>query len=125
MFMASIIMMLSVTLPHHHHDDGLPCYRSLQTEINEHTEHSHTNDKNHDCGCNGHNAVVYASVLSHLTDGDVHQYLMPLLVMFNYIYPPQPQTFTLFSTHRYIAYIDPVKDVWITETLGLRAPPVL
>lgn len=63
MLIAGIIMLLSVIIPHHHHSNGLPCFKPL-------TEHSHKSASSHDCGCNGHNVALFTSLLSHATDVD-------------------------------------------------------
>ena len=55
MLFASVVMLLGVVVPHHHHADGSPCYRWLAVELagEEHEQPAH-----HDCGCNGHNIAL-------------------------------------------------------------------
>lgn len=84
MLLASIVMLLSVVIPHHHHSNGMPCFKSLTTDT-----HSHKSASSHDCGCNGHNLVLFTSLLSHASDLDVSHLLFPLQVLFDYINPPE------------------------------------
>ncbi len=87
MLLVSIVMLMSVVVPHHHHSNGLPCYKSLSAEA---AHGGHGSSESHDCGCNGHNIALYTSIFSHVTDGNVNQFLFPLLVLFDYINPPVP-----------------------------------
>ena len=82
---------MSVVVPHHHHSNGLPCYKSLSAEA---AHGGHGSPESHDCGCSGHNIALYTSIFSHVTDGNVNQFLFPLLVLFDYINPPAPVGFT-------------------------------
>lgn len=84
--MAGILALLSVVIPHHHHRDGMPCYQSLTAE----QAHGDKSTDTHDCGCDGHNLAYFSTHISHFMDGDVDIHLMPLLVLFDYIYPPEP-----------------------------------
>ena len=43
----------------------------------------------------GHNIALYTSIFSHVTDGNVNQFLFPLLVLFDYINPPVPVFYKL------------------------------
>lgn len=121
MLVASIVVLLSVVMPHHHHPNGAPCYKSLTTEA---THDGHSNPESHDCGCNGHNVALYTSVLSHVTGGDVSLFLFPLLVLFDYIYPPELD----FCGHLFVfeqaVYLESIHDTWISSASGLRAPPL-
>lgn len=72
--------------PHHHHRDRMPCYQSLTAE----QAHGDKSTDTHDCGCDGHNLAYFSTHISHFMDGDVDIHLMPLLVLFDYIYPPEP-----------------------------------
>ena len=116
MLVASIIMLLSVVVPHHHHSNGMPCFKSL-------TEHNHKSSSSHDCGCNGHNIALYTSIFSHVTDGNVNQFLFPLLVLFDYINPPVPVFYKLLFENDRAYYIESLHDTWIVSASGLRAPP--
>lgn len=125
MLVASILMLLSVVVPHHHHSDGLPCYHSIAAEAvhGDSTEVPSERPDAHDCGCNGHNIALHTSVLSHVTDGDVSQYLFPLLIVFDYINPPQPELTGLRFGSEQAVYIESLHDTWISSASGLRAPP--
>ena len=110
MLLVSIVVLMSVVIPHHHHSNGLPCYKSLSAEA------AHG-------GCNGHNVALYTSVFSHVTDGNVNQYLFPLLVLFDYINPPVPAFYKLLFEKDRTYYIESLHDTWIASASGLRAPP--
>ena len=118
MLIAGIIMLLSVIIPHHHHSNGLPCFKPL-------TEHSHKSASSHDCGCNGHNVALFTSLLSHATDVDASHLLFPLQVLFDYINPPEPAFCGQPFERSRAVYIESLHDSWITCASGLRAPPVL
>lgn len=118
--MAGILALLSVVIPHHHHRDGTPCYQSLTSE----NAHGDKSADTHDCGCDGHNLAFFNTHTSHATDGDVDLHLIPLFVLFDYIYPPEP-AFRERSLNRENArYIESLHDTWIVNAAGLRAPPM-
>ncbi|RHJ83558.1 hypothetical protein DW103_06785 [Parabacteroides sp. AM08-6] len=120
MLVASIVMLLSVIIPHHHHSNGLPCYKSLATEV---PDGGHNHPQSHDCGCSGHNVALYTSILSHATDSDISQHLFPLLVLFDYINPPEPVFCQQLFENEQDIYIESMHDTWISTASGLRAPP--
>lgn len=119
--LASMLMLLSVVIPHHHHTDGLPCYSSVATEM----AHGDDSSTAHDCGCNGHNIAFNSVVQSHFTDGDVTQYLLPLLILFDYTNPLEPQFASQSFMRERAVYIESLHDIWIVSASGLRAPPIL
>lgn len=121
MLLVSIVVLWSVVMPHHHHSDGLPCYQSLVEEA-AHDGHN-GGSESHDCGCNGHNVALYTSLFSHMTDGNIHQHLFPLLVLFDYINPPVPVSYKLLFEQDRTYYIESLHDTWIASASGLRAPP--
>ena len=120
MLVASIFMLLSVVLPHHHHKDGAPCYKWLTTEA---SAESHADTESHDCGCNGHNVALFSSLQLHLTDMDTCHFLMPLLTLFAYNYSLQPAFISQFFGCSHAIYIESLHDTWISSASGLRAPP--
>lgn len=122
MLVASIMMLISVVVPHHHHSNGLPCYKWLSTET---THGGHGSENPHDYSCNGHNVALYTSVQSHVLAADVSQLLFPLLILFDYINPPEPDFLgQLFESGPFV-YIESLHDTWFASASGLRAPPVL
>ena len=60
---------------------------------------------------------------SHVTDGNVNQFLFPLLVLFDYINPPAPVFYKLLFENDRAYYIESLHDTWIVSASGLRAPP--
>ena len=110
MLLVSIVMLISVVVPHHHHSNGL-------------AHGGHGSSESHDCGCNGHNIALYTSIFSHVTDGNVNQFLFPLLVLFDYINPPVPVFYKLLFENDRAYYIESLHDTWIVSASGLRAPP--
>lgn len=117
--MASILALLSVVIPHHHHRDGMPCYLSLTEEM----QHGEQNTDPHDCSCDGHNLAYLNTHTSFSTDSDAGILLMPLLVLFDYSNPPEPS----LSGQRLYGdwlYIESLHDQWIVSATGLRAPPM-
>lgn len=120
LLIAGVIMLLSVVAPHHHHRDGTPCYDSLTTE----SAHGDKSADTHDCSCDGHNLAYFNSLISHVTDGSAHQYLMPLLVLFDYIYPPGPVFYERQFYRENTIYVESLRGTWIVNATGLRAPPM-
>lgn len=116
---AGILTLLSVVIPHHHHRDGMPCYLSLTTEH----AHSDKSADTHDCGCDGHNLAYFSTHVSHLTDGGTDVLLMPLLVLFDYINPPEPAFRGQVFGSENAPYVESSHDTWIVSASGLRAPP--
>lgn len=120
MLMAGILILLSVVIPHHHHSDGLACYKFMTTESAEGSA-----DEAHNCDCTGHNLAFNSSIQSHITDGDAVQYLFPLLILFDYVYSPEPVSEGRLFNSGETAYIESLHDTWIVRATGLRAPPML
>lgn len=125
-FFASILLLLSVIVPHHHHDDGMPCYRwifelsadSAQGDAVPEEAASHQ----HDCGCVGHNQALFSSLEHHAVS---EQYLIPLLVLFDFINPPELFTSSLIYSRERAFYVESLHDAWVVRAAGLRAPPVM
>lgn len=118
--MASLLVLLSVVIPHHHHRDGMPCYKSLATE----QEHGDQSADTHTCACNGHNLAYFNAHASYFAGGDVDSHLMPLLILFDYIYPPEVNLVGQWSSKENAPYIESLHDTWIVSATGLRAPPM-
>jgi hypothetical protein len=123
MLLVSIVLLFSVVIPHHHHDDGMPCYKSLFS-ANSYC-HSQEDSDSHDCGCNGHNVALYTSLFVHIDNSDVHPFLFPLLILFDYINPPEPSLSKLLVDKERAFYIESLHDTWIKAASGLRAPPFM
>ena len=98
----------------------MPCYQSLTAE----QAHGDKSTDTHDCGCDGHNLAYFSTHISHFMDGDVDIHLMPLLVLFDYIYPPEPAFCGQLLDHENAPYIESLHDAWIVSASGLRAPPM-
>ena len=119
MLFASVVMLLGVVVPHHHHADGSPCYRWLAVELagEEHEQPAH-----HDCGCNGHNIALNTVLSQQATDGDAHQHLFPLLVLFDYINPLPPLIHCLYRNNGEAFFAEALPDARLAAASGRRAP---
>lgn len=93
----------------------MPCYQSLTAE----QAHGDKSTDTHDCGCDGHNLAYFSTHISHFMDGDVDIHLMPLLVLFDYIYPPEPAFCGQLLDHENAPYIESLHDTWIVSASGL------
>ena len=71
----------------------------------------------------GITSQLYTSIFSHVTDGNVNQFLFPLLVLFDYINPPVTVFYKLLFENDRACYIESLHDTWIVSASGLRAPP--
>lgn len=116
LLLASMVMLLSVIVPHHHHRDGMPCYKPLTT--------AHQTGDSHGCGCEGHGLFFLNASQSVVTDVDAGPYLFPLLVLFDYIYPPEPAFYEQRWNREKAVYIESLHDTWIASASGRRGPPV-
>ena len=68
--------------------------------------------------------TCYQSLTTEKAQGDVDIHLMPLLVLFDYIYPPEPAFCGQLLDHENAPYIESLHDTWIVSASGLRAPPM-
>ena len=119
--MAGILSLLSVVVPHHHHRDGMPCYHAWTAD---HAQGEGDTDSGQ-CGCDGHNlAYLNSNGTSVATDGDADLYLTSLLILFDYLYPPELTLGERLVVRERIGYIESPHDSWIVEATGLRSPPV-
>ena len=116
MLLAGIVLLMSVIVPHHHHEDGFPCYKSLAE--------SHHANTTHGCCCDGHNIAFFSSLQLHVTDMDANMHLFPLLVLFDYVNPPEPLLCDCSFHKESAVYIESLHDTWIVSASGLRAPPM-
>ena len=120
LLMVSMVVLLSVVLPHHHLANGLPCYGCMFAG------HVHQDDADtHDCGCGceGH-SLAYLSVQDAVSDVDSHHFLIPLYVLFDYVYPPELELYGQPIDRERAFYIESLHDTWIVNASGLRAPPM-
>lgn len=120
MLFVSMVMLLGVVVPHHHHADGSPCYRWLAVEL---TGGEHEQPEHHDCGCNGHNIALNTVLSPQATDGDAHQHLFPLLVLFDYLNPLPPLIHCLHKNRREAFFAEVLPGAWLAAASGRRAPP--
>ena len=115
LLLASVLSLLSVVIPHHHHRDGMPCYASLAMEQE---EGDHSADT-HDCGCNGHN-LIYLNSLAGSGTADMHVLQVISLYTFNLESPCLSRPKGMAETLYYEASYDP----WMAQAMGVRAPPM-
>ena len=118
--MAGILALISVVVPHHHHRDGMPCYKVLTDEQSQDSTRSDT----HHCSCDGHNLAYLNIGASSSVSGDVMHHLVPLSLLFDYVYPPEPAFRGQLLYRGYILYVEALRDSWIVSASGLRAPPM-
>ena len=117
LLLASVLSLLSVVIPHHHHRDGMPCYASLTMEQE---EGDHSTDT-HDCGCHGHHLGYLVSLLNAYggaADAHVLQIVSPLT--FHLEAPCHNRLWGAGEAFYFEASYDP----WMARAMGLRAPPV-
>ena len=122
LLLASLVMLMSVIVPHHHHEDGRPCCISL-TEQGEDPDDEH--ESTHDRGCEGHNLAVLSNNTSSSHGGDLHLFWVPLMTLFEYIYPELALLHQSVSRGQEPVYLESLHGVWIADAVGLRAPPCL
>ena len=117
LLLASVLSLLSVVIPHHHHRDGMPCYASLTMEQE---EGDHSTDA-HDCGCNGHNLGYLASLLNaYGGTADAHVLQVVSLYSFHLEAPCHNRLWSAGESFYFEASYDP----WMARAMGLRAPPM-
>lgn len=118
--LASVLLLLSVIVPHHHHDNGMPCYHWIASDVAD--EPLTEDSEHHDCGCVGHNQALSPALEYHAVSD---LYLIPLLVLFNYINPFSLIVPCLTLDLGKAFYVESLYDSWIIRISGLRAPPAL
>lgn len=116
LLLVSVLSLLSVVIPHHHHRDGMPCYASLAMEQE---EGDHSADA-HDCGCNGHNLVYPISLLHAMGTADMHVLQVVSLYSFHLEAPCHNRLWGVGEPF----YLEASYDPWMARAMGLRAPPV-
>ena len=117
LLLASVLSLLSVVIPHHHHRDGMPCYASLTMEQE---EGDHSADA-HDCGCHGHHLGYLVSLLN--TYGGTADVLVLQVVSLFTFHLEAPCHNRLWGAGEAF-YLEASYDPWMARAMGLRAPPV-
>jgi len=123
MLVCSFLMLLSVIVPHHHHADGLPCYRILTEGTADPDDPDMNHHASHECGCDGHNIAVFTSVVSHITDGNEIQHLFVLQTLFDHIYSYQYHFIGKFFSVLADRIIESLYSSGFVSVNLLRAPP--
>ena len=117
LLLASVLSLLSVVIPHHHHRDGMPCYASLTMEQE---EGDHSADA-HDCGCHGHNLGYLVSLLNTY-GGTADMHVLQVVSLFT-CHLEAPCHNRLWGAGEAF-YLEASYDPWMARAMGLRAPPV-
>lgn len=116
-----LLFLLSVTIPHHHHEDGRSCYK---LNIEHTTQDRAEGEASHDCICNGHTIAFFFSNTGGVSN-ETDLLLFPIQTLFDQINPVAPAfTGALFLSTQAI-YLESRHDIWIASASGLRAPPLL
>lgn len=117
LLLTGLLMLLAYTLPHHHHADGMPCYKVL-AEANPADAHD---TESHCCGCTGHFLFFDTSQSAASADGHLHLFPLTLLTDgFRLLAVPDVKP---ASKRQPAVYIESLHDTWLSAASGLRAPP--
>ncbi len=65
---ASMLMLALSAIPHHHHDDGVPCFQTDQAAHDSDHQHSHNHNPASDAGSENSNCVAHASFIAQQAD---------------------------------------------------------
>ena len=127
LLMASLFVLLSVVLPHHHHMDGTPCYEWLWQGDDISNQHHHTHDSSHEADCSGHNQALNPTIEKHVIDNNPSHFLQISLFSLLYtLYPDQHRfLLSLLSQQYWDNYPELLYISWLPEGVGLRAPPFM
>lgn len=112
-----LLLLFSLVIPHHHHQDGTPCCASIEWE------HSHGDESadTHHNGCEGHTLAV----LDSQHDNDIQEcFLLPLCVLYDYVYPPKITFFSQFLEAIDASNPEALYNALFLSVVGLRAPPM-
>ena len=69
--------------------------------------------------------AVLSNDTSSSHGGDLHLFWVPLMTLFEYIYPELALLHQSVSRGQEPVYLESLHGVWIADAVGLRAPPCL
>lgn len=111
-----LLLLSSMVIPHHHHQDGTPCCQPIEWE---HSHGDESADMHHN-GCEGHHLAVIDSQYDSVSH--VH-FLIPLCVLFDYVYPPDLAFFNQLLEITDASFSETLYEAWFLRSIGLRGPP--
>jgi hypothetical protein len=122
MLASGFILLLTVTLPHHHHESGEICVFLWDNGDADDGE-----DEHQCCACNGH-TIAFNSVALHKHASETHDdlalILIPLYTLFDYIKSPLPVLNVNVPDTGKTLYAESLYSVWMPVAAGFRAPPL-
>lgn len=123
MLAASIWMLLSVIVPHHHHADGMPCCFPMTEQGMDPDDEEADHADAHDCNCEGHNLAILSGSSTLLHGSDMQVFWVPLQTLFDYLDPTLALSPRAQFGEEEAVFIESLHGVWVASAAGLRAPP--
>ncbi|SFL27713.1 hypothetical protein SAMN05216357_11717 [Porphyromonadaceae bacterium KH3CP3RA] len=131
--LAILIVLVSGTIPHHHHDNGAICFHVTHGENDNSTDNEHTGKNSHSCH---HDVTCIAKTNYYFSpenkvkiktpscdncDDPGHTHLFPLLYLVSdFLIHPAYNTYTKPKQGEYILFYTSAE---VSQFHGLRAPP--
>ena len=112
-----MLLLFSMMTPHHHHQDGTPCCQPIEWE---HSHGDESADTSHN-GCEGHHLAVIDTQQANV---HLEHYLIPLCVLFDYVYPPEVAFFNRLLKLIDVSSSESLYEVCLLRAIGLRGPPI-
>ena len=129
---ASILMLLLSAIPHHHHQDGLHCFKIEQVEHDCDEQHAHHHNPASNSNSESSNCIIHANFIVKHLDTNIRIKSFTLNVddnnEFNALYTPSVlKNLNILLTENKLdicEYVYILKSAFQTNPLGLRAPPI-
>ena len=121
LLVAGIMMLAMPAIPHHHHQNGLPCMKNDMTS--ECCGHSSAQDKNH--ACNG-TACVAMQEFTEINTAKSHTAAHDIAytdILFFLAVTAMPQAAACTQAQPHNLYIESLHDRHTVHAAGRRAPP--
>lgn len=128
----SILMLLLSAIPHHHHQDGLHCFKTEQVEHDCDEQHAHHHNPANNSGAESSNCILHANFTLQQLDTNVRIksfslnydndnefnacYAISVLKDINILLP-----YKRIGVCEYVYYLI---SAYKTSPIGLRAPPI-
>lgn len=128
----SILMLLLSAIPHHHHQEGLHCFKTEQVEHNCDEQHAHHHNPTKNNNSESSNCILHANFVLEQLDTNVRIKSFSI----NYYNDNEFNACYAISVLKHINILLPVKRIDIceyvyylisaykTSPFGLRAPPI-